>query len=160
MGMPVLHAEPPHQLQLGPALRSTSHRPAWTRARAVNIKNSDKPWLFSSGCKGLLSFTLPLLNPAEEQKQIPYTIRLGFKPMIQDKPGSRVFDVFFNDNLALEQFDIAQTAQNTDNIVVKEFTNVPITDNLKVSFVPQIQNCTADKAPIINFIEVIYEYRI
>jgi outer membrane protein assembly factor BamB len=125
--------------------------------RAANIKNTDKPWLFSSGYKGLLSFNLPLLDPATEQKQTPYTIRLGFKPMPKDRLGSRIFEVFLNDKLALEQFDIVKTAQNTDNIVVKEFTNVPIKDNLKVRFVPNIQNCTADQAPIINFIEVIRE---
>lgn len=125
--------------------------------RTANIKNSDKPWLFTSGCKGLLSFTLPLLDPAEEQKQMPYTIRLGFKAFQNDRPGSRVFDVFLNDKLILEKFDIVQTAQNTDTIVVKEFTNVPVKDNLKVRFVPNQQNCTADQAPIISFIEVVRE---
>jgi outer membrane protein assembly factor BamB len=125
--------------------------------RAANIKNSDKTWLFTSGYKGLLSLTMPLLNADQEQKKTPYTIRLGFKALPEDRPGSRVFDVLLNDKLALEQFDIIQTAQNNDAIVVKEFTNVPVTDNLKVSFVPKKQNCTADQAPIISFIEVIRE---
>ena len=125
--------------------------------RLANIKNSDKPWLFSSGYKGLLSFNLPMLDPAAGQKQTLYTIRLGFKALPNDRSGSRIFDVFLNDKLALEQFDIAKTAQNTDTIVVKEFTNVSVKDNLKVRFVPQIQNCTADQAPIISFIEVVSE---
>ena len=68
--------------------------------RGVEIKRSDKPWLFTSGYRGLVSCKLPLIDEAAGQDQGRYTVRMGFNAINGDKRGNRVFDVKLADKIS------------------------------------------------------------
>jgi outer membrane protein assembly factor BamB len=125
--------------------------------RGVNIDGSDKPWLFTSGYRGLLSCKLPLIDDAAGQKQGRYTVRLGFKALATDKPGDRVFDVKLNGKAVLTDFDILQKKPNPNKVVIKEFKGVPVKSNLLLQLVPKVADCGPERASIISFVEVIRE---
>lgn len=142
--------------------------------RGTSIVGTDKPWLFTSGCRGLLRCELPLIDDGAGQGGgvylwHSYTVRLGFKACQGDKPGQRVFDVKLGDKVVLRNFDILRTAGKSNKAVVKKFKGVRVKNNLVLELVPKSVNPQAglglaeprranlDRAPIINFIEVIKE---
>jgi len=73
-----------------------------------NIEGTNAPWLFTSGCTGLTSCTIPLTE--KEQKPQMYTVRLGFCAPAGDKAGQRVFDVKLQDKIVLKDFDITRSS--------------------------------------------------
>ncbi len=127
--------------------------------RGTSIVGTDKPWLFTSGCRGLLRCELPLIDDGAGQEGGVYTVRLGFKALPGDKRGQRVFDVKLGDKVVLRNFDILRTAGKSNKAVVKKFKGVRIENDLVLELVPKSVNPQAnlDEAPIINFIEVIRE---
>ena len=125
--------------------------------RGVNIDGTDKPWLFTSGCRGLLRCELPLIDDTAEQKPGIYTVRLGFKALTGDQPGRRVFDVKLQDSVVLKNFDILKTTGKSNKAVVKEFKGIGVENVLALELVPKSTNPGMNQAPIINFIEVIRE---
>jgi outer membrane protein assembly factor BamB len=68
--------------------------------RGRTFVGTDKPWLFTSGLKGISRFSVPLLAKGDKGK---YTVRLGFTPLFGDKPGSRVFRVRIRGKSAAKQ---------------------------------------------------------
>jgi len=118
-----------------------------------NIEGTNTPWLFTSGCTGLTSCMVPLT----ETKQEPgaYTVRLGFCAPAGDKAGQRVFDIKLQDKIVLRNFDITRDAGQSGKSVVKEFSAIPVVDNLKLELVPQNGNPRKQHAPVISFLEII-----
>lgn len=127
--------------------------------RGVRIEKTNRPWLFTSGYQGLLRCDLPLIEDSASQEPGIYTVHLGFKALPGDKPGQRIFDVKLGDKVVLRNFDILRTAGKSNKAVVKKFKGVRIENNLVLELIPKSANPQAnlDKAPIINFIEVIRE---
>jgi outer membrane protein assembly factor BamB len=125
--------------------------------RGINITGSDKPWLFTPGCRGLLRCELPLIDDSAEQKPGIYTVRLGFNAPPTDRTGRRIFDIKLQDQLVLKKFDILQTAGKPGKAVIKEFKGVRVRNLLVLELVPKAQNPKPHQAPLINFIEVIRE---
>ncbi len=125
--------------------------------RGKSFAGTDKPWLFTSGCRGMVRCELPLIDEAAGQSGVKYTVRLGFKAMAGDKGGGRVFDVKLGDEVVLRDFDVLKSAGETDRVVIKEFKGVSVKNNLSLQFVPKTTDCGIDQAPIISFIEVIRE---
>ena len=122
--------------------------------KGVNIAGTKKPWLFTSGCVGLLRCSVPLLDSDDEQAPATYTVRLGFHALPDDRAGRRVFDVKLQGKAVLQNYKIAETR---DQAVVREFRNIPVTDNLVLELVPKTAQPDVGEAPLINFIEVIRE---
>jgi len=132
--------------------------------RLKDTKNTDRPWLFASGFRGLLRCELPLIEPEAGQNSMAYRVRLGFKTWCGDQPGERVFDLKLQDRVVLENFDVAEVTDASNKPLVKEFSNIEVTDTLVFEFVPktgisagQGLKVDVDHAPIINFIEVMQE---
>jgi outer membrane protein assembly factor BamB len=127
--------------------------------RGVRIEKTNRPWLFTSGCRGLLRCDLPLIDDVNEQKPGIYTVRLGFKALPGDKRGRRVFDVKLGDKVVLRNFDILRTAGKSNKAVVKKFKGVRVKNNLTLELIPKSANpqTNLDEAPTISFIEVIRE---
>ena len=123
--------------------------------KGVNVENSDKPWLFTSGCLGLLKCELPLIDEAKGQKPDVYSVRLGFIATSGDKIGERLFDIKLQGKVVAKDFDILNTAGASDKSIVKEFENIKVDNNLVVELVPKATNPTMAQAPMINFIEVV-----
>jgi len=132
--------------------------------KGVNIAGTDKPWLFTSGCRGLLRCEIPLLDAPAGQKPGKYTVRLGFKALSQDRLGQRIFDIKLQDNVVSKDFDILAAAGEPVKAVVKQFEGIGVQNVLVLELVPKSAPVSAfaestgdDQAPIINFIEVIRE---
>ena len=64
----------------------------------------------------------------------PYRVQLYFTEPKNAQPGERVFDVFLQDKLVLQDFDIAAEAKVAPAAVIKRFDAVPIADRLEVRF--------------------------
>jgi hypothetical protein len=125
--------------------------------KGVYIAGTDKPWLFTSGCQGMIRCEVPLTDDAAGQKTAMYTVRLGFKALLEDKEGRRVFDIKLQDKVVLESFDILKTAGGINRAVIKEFKGIRAEQAIVLELLPQSANPQMDQAPIINFIEVIRE---
>jgi hypothetical protein len=123
----------------------------------VSIANTDKPWLFTSGCRGLLRCRVPLTDGSSGLGAASYTVRFGFNALPGEKAGRRVFDIKLQGKVVLERFDIMETAGRANCAVVKEFKGVEARESLALELVPKSTNPQADQAPTINFIEVIRE---
>jgi len=124
--------------------------------KGVTIVNTDKPWLFTSGCRGLLRCEVPLASGSAAEPA-RYNVRLGFNPMPQDRVGQRVFDVKLQEKAVLERFDPMETAGRANRAVVKEFKGISAKDVLVLELVPKSGDPKADQAPVINFIELTRE---
>jgi len=100
--------------------------------RGRTFVGTDKPWVFTSGLKGVTKFSVPLL---EKDAMAKYTVRLGFTPLPGDQVGSRVFDVKLQGKTVLENFDVAKAAA-AGAVVVREIKGVAVTGNLLVELTP------------------------
>jgi hypothetical protein len=133
--------------------------------KGLSVAGTDKPWLFTSGCQGLLRCEIPLSDDAGGQAaaspardgQAQYTVRLGFNAPSEDKAGQRIFDVKLQDKIVLASFDIAAAAGGANRAVVKEFTGIRAQSALVLELIPKSAAPQASQAPIINCIEVIAE---
>jgi outer membrane protein assembly factor BamB len=124
--------------------------------KGLDIADTDKPWLFTSGCRGMRRCEIPLTDSAAENSAV-YTVRLGFNALPDDREGSRVFDIKLQDKVVLEDFDIMATAGKANKAVVKEFKDIRAGSALTLEFFAKPADPGKDQAPIINFIEVIKE---
>ena len=133
-------------------------------AERLEIAGTDKPWVYTYGCKGLkriswdLYYTPPGIEgggstPAPEPNATakPYTMRLHFAELENDEPGQRVFDVKLGDKVVLEDFDIFAEAVGKNEALVKEFKSVSAMDKLALELVPK------SGIPIICGMEIIAE---
>ena len=100
--------------------------------RGREFGGTDKPWLFTSGMKGATKFSVPLLEKGNKGK---YTVRLGFTPLIGDKPGSRVFGIKLQGKTVLSNLDVAKASGGYGKVVVREFKEVEVVGNLLVELV-------------------------
>jgi outer membrane protein assembly factor BamB len=123
----------------------------------VSVANTDKPWLFTSGCRGLLRCEVPLADGSATPGLASYTVRLGFNALPGDKAGRRVFDVKLGGKVVLKDFDIVEAAGRANRAVVREFKGIRAGGALALELVAKSADPQADQAPIINFIEVIRE---
>jgi len=125
--------------------------------RGASIEGTDRPWLFTSGCLGLVKFDLPLVDDVWSEGAGRYTLRLGFAAPRGDKASQRVFDVKLQDKMVLKDFDIVKAAGGSDRAVVKVLNGVEVAGNLKVELIPKAPKPTAAQAPVINYIEAVAE---
>ena len=127
--------------------------------RGVKFAGTAKPWLFTSGMKGVSKFSIPLLEKGTKGK---YTVRLGFTPLSGDRVGSRVFDVRLQGKSAAKQIaDLVAkekdaTAKRTaatnakkahdTAIVQKQKAEINLIARKKATFDAATAKTTADKA--------------
>ena len=124
--------------------------------KSLDIAGTDKPWLFTSGCRGMVRCEIPLTEDHAGQPAV-YTVRLGFSALPGDRPGRRVFDIKLQDAVVAEDFDIMEAAGKMDVAVVKEYKGVKAKEVLILELDPKTANPDMDEMPIINFVEVIRE---
>lgn len=122
--------------------------------KGVTLQGTDKPWLYTSGCSGLLKCRIPLIDN-QSQEELDYTVRLGFRPMADDREGQRVFAIKLQDRIVEDDVDIKQLAGTPDKVILKEFKHIGVLTDLNLELVPQSHE--SDRAPIVNCIEVIRE---
>ncbi len=120
----------------------------------LSITGTDKPWLFTSGCRGLVRCELPLIDAQAGQPAATYQVRLGFMAPDGDVPGQRIFDIKLQGKVVAKDCDITQWAQGAGKAVIRDFGDIAVTDSLVLELVPKAASPTAATAPIVNFIEV------
>lgn len=119
------------------------------------IPGTNRPWLFSSGCRGLLRCDIPLLDPETGGAEAFYDVRIGFRNNADDQPHQRVFDIALQGQTVRQQVDIAQLAGGTPRALVLEFQHIPVKDVLTVELKPQSASSGPDNSPIIHSLEVL-----
>ncbi|MHC4737406.1 MAG: outer membrane protein assembly factor BamB family protein [Planctomycetota bacterium] len=125
--------------------------------RNCEIEGTDKAWLYTSGCRGLLRCEVSLIDDVNTPEAGTYTVQLGFSALEGDRRGERVFDVKLQGNVVLEKFDILKIARKVNKAIIKEFKGIDVKDKLIVELVPERSNPTIKQAPVINFIKVVRE---
>ncbi len=117
--------------------------------QGLDIKGTDKPWVFASGCKGMTRCELPLLD--EGDTPATYTVRLYFVETENTEPGKRVFSVKLQGNPVLNSYDIFAAAGGANIARVEEVKGIKVEKTLLIEFAPE------KDTPVINGIEVIRE---
>ena len=81
-------------------------------------------------------------------------MRLGFAKLPGDSKGSRVFDVKLQGKTVLQSFDVALAGGVLGQVVLREFGNVEVVENLTIELVP-VNAKNAKVAPtVIQTLEV------
>ncbi len=97
---------------------------------SVNIEGTDKPWLFTSGARGLNRFQLPLLG--EDDAAGKYIVKLYFANVDDAKPG--LFDIRLQGQTVASGVDISAASGRP---LIKEFPGIAVDKNLVVELVSQ-----------------------
>ncbi len=115
---------------------------------SVNIPDTDTPWLFTSGARGLKRFELPLLGPDDARSQ--YTVKCYFANL-DDTPTGPV-DIQLQGQVA-GTVHVQRASNGFTKPLIREFTNVSVDQNLIVEMIPRRD----ELLPTLSAIEVIRE---
>jgi hypothetical protein len=124
-------------------------------AARLKIEDAEKPWVFSSGVRGLRQCTIPLTAPGDGTAR--YTVRLAFAELDHEAAGKRVFDIKIQGKVVTEDFDVFQQAGGRNKPLIKEFKRIDADQELSLEFVPAVANPAPDQLPILQGIEVVRE---
>jgi hypothetical protein len=109
-------------------------------------------WVEASGAKGITSVSVRIASGSgRNNASKTYTVRLHFIEPDNIEPGRRVFDVALQGKTVLQDFDIIKETQSPDVGLMKEFTQINISDTLTVSLTPP----AGDVETIICGIEIM-----
>jgi hypothetical protein len=123
--------------------------------KGLRIEGTKAPWLFTSGCLGLLRCAIPVRDKESSAEAGIYTVRLGFRAGDHDTPGRRVCDIKLQGRLVSKDFDLARRAAGTGRAVIQEFPDVAIDGDLLLEFVPREPAPDPTQAPLVNFVEIL-----
>ncbi|MAE44285.1 MAG: hypothetical protein CMF63_04760 [Magnetovibrio sp.] len=102
------------------------------RRHASHIKKGPLKWVTASGAKGLKTIKIKLNNDTP----LPYTVRLFFA---DPEPGSKTnykFDIDMQNKKLIKNFNLAQEAKTPYTTIIKEFKNIKIANELKITLTP------------------------
>jgi outer membrane protein assembly factor BamB len=129
-------------------------KPTWFRRHSALLKGSNLKWVEASGARGITSVSVKMVSGGGRNKEDkPYTVRLHFIEPDNIQPGRRLFDVALQGKTVLKDLDIIKETQSSDVGLMKEFTQVNISDTLTVS----LKAAADDFETIISGIEIIAE---
>ena len=121
-------------------------------ADSYSIANTDTPWVFTSGVRGLTRADIPLIG--KNQPAATYTLRLYFAALENDQPGQRVFDIHLQGKEVTKGFDPVAKAGGVKRAFMAEFRDIAVTDNL---YLELLAPAGADAAhqPLLCGLEVL-----
>jgi hypothetical protein len=103
------------------------------------FKGNELNWVSASGVEHAEKITIRphISNPAKEENKDSktiksYTVRLHFLEPEKLSEGTRIFDVYLQNQLALEMLDIARETRGHQRALVKEFKGIQISDTLEI----------------------------
>jgi len=118
------------------------------RHHASLVHGPGLTWIAASGVIGLNQVTLSLAKENTETR--PCTVRLYFaEPRTGIKAGDRVFNVTVHNKELLRNFDIFREAGAARRIVMKEFKDIAVSNQLTVAFSAQ------SGKPLVCGIEIV-----
>ena len=115
---------------------------------------TNKPWLYTSGLKGLTKIKVPLLEKGQKGK---YTVNLGFAKLPEDIEGSRIFDIKIQGETVHESLDIAKVAGDFEKVVIHKFNGVDVLENLEIELVPKNIDDAKLASTVIQTLEITRE---
>ena len=118
----------------------------------LTISNTDKPWVFLNGVRGLRQCTLPLMEPADGTAR--YTVRLAFAELDHETVGERLFDIKIQGKLVAKNVDILREAGARNRALVKSFPDIDAVETITVELVSKVAKPEPDQLPILQGIEV------
>jgi outer membrane protein assembly factor BamB len=113
---------------------------------SVDIQGTDKPWLYSSGGRGLQRFEIPLLGKGDPKST--YTVKFHFSNL--DEADAGLLDVRLQGQ-AVDTGIESRTSSGTP--IVNEFTNIAVDANLVV----ELSASGDEPLATLSAIEVIRE---
>jgi outer membrane protein assembly factor BamB len=134
---------PSPEIDMGHAPESSQ----WFRRHTTAYPGEEYPWVVASGVVGLRQLTIPVNAQATEE--IPYRVRLFFAESEDVRAGDRVFDVTIQSQKVLSEFDILQETVSANTTVVKEFSNILVSNDL------QIELQASSGEPVLCGVEII-----
>jgi len=118
--------------------------------RGLTIEGTDRPWLFASGCCGLIGLSIPLQKSKNQLfPTSSFKVRLGLKSNPSECEVQYPFKVFIQGRLVYDSSVLTVDAGGLNRAYVKEIEGVSVSETLNIDFLPQ----GAD----LRFIEVIRE---
>lgn len=132
----------------GPLEKFYSHR-----AETMPVAGTGRPWLFTSGCRGLEELVFALRPKGQPPAR--YTVRLLFAEPELAEPGRRVFGVAIQGNKVLTNFDVVATSGGRQKAITREFRGIEVTDSLRVGLKPS--EASGEHPPILSALEAILE---
>jgi outer membrane protein assembly factor BamB len=124
-------------------------------ATRLKIDEAEKPWLFSSGVRGLRQCTIPVAESGDGAAR--YTVRLAFAELDHATAGKRVFDIKIQGKVVAERFDVFQAAGGRNKPVIKEFPGIDANEELSIEFVPSVAKPEPDQLPVLQGLEIVRE---
>lgn len=89
------------------------------------------PWVGASGITGVREIRLNQIKPGD------YTVRLYFREPEFSSTGQRVFDISLNGKPLISQLDIFQETKSSQKILVREFSQIHLDQELNLTFTAQ-----------------------
>ena len=109
-------------------------------------------WVAASGVRGVRSVAITLAKDQTQPRK--YTVRLHFAELDDVQPGRRVFDVSLQDKVVVEGFDVVELADGRNRALVKEFTDVEVGKELRISLTHRREDSLP---PVLCGVEVVAE---
>ena len=119
------------------------------------VANTDAPWLFLSGVRGLKRCAIPV--QASGERPARYSVRLAFAELGDARLGQRVFDIKLQDRTVASGFDIVKHAGGTGRAVVLKFENIWARDTLAIELLCPSDKPNSEQMPVLQAIEIIRE---
>ncbi|NND96665.1 MAG: PQQ-binding-like beta-propeller repeat protein [Pirellulaceae bacterium] len=114
---------------------------------SVEITETDKPWIYASGAKGLKQIQIPLLGK-DDAKSV-YSVKLHFAHL--EQKNSSGFDIKLQGNTVRSDVVLQKADAAAVSPMMIAIDNVTVTDRLTVEFVPK----DTQSLPTISAIEVV-----
>jgi len=115
------------------------------------IEGTDKPWIFTSGVRGLKKITIPVDKAGE--KPSLFEVGLFFVEPVLQRAGKRVFDVVFQGRTFDRNFDVFKAARGRGKAIRKTY-RVRAKDKLAIELRSKTGNADTSGAPILNAVEI------
>ena len=125
----------------------------WFRQHTPANGQGETKWITSSGVENIESIRITLDPNAKQARS--YTVRLHFSEPKNLSAGERIFSVSIQNEIKIPKLDLAASAINSQEPVVKQFTGVAITKDLYIDLKPDSSFKSA--GAVLCGIEVIEE---
>ncbi|MCH2131411.1 MAG: PQQ-binding-like beta-propeller repeat protein [Pirellulaceae bacterium] len=136
-------------------------RPGWKSGNAIAFMISGvgarTACSYENHATKAARLTITPASQVAEKQEAPapaYTVKLFFAEPLDVGQGERVFDVALQDRTVLHDFDIAKQTGGPLQSIVKQFSHIPIADELTISLTPQSDS---QHGPLLNGVELIAE---
>ncbi len=113
---------------------------------SVELGDSDKPWVYASGARGLKQFEIPLLG--KDDPKATYDVKFLFANLDESDTGA--FAIKLQSEIVKSGIVIAATPGQPAKSQTIEFSDITVNDKLLVELVPE----DPSRLPIVSGIEV------